>query len=272
MRPHETIIQKIYEKTKSMEPKKLAIIQVGDNKSSNLYISIKKKRLAEVGFFHEHIRFPEEISYEQFVDQIKLTANDDSIDAMIVQLPIPKHLLPALEEIPAYKDADGLTLRNQGLLFRAAPKDSYIAPATALGCIAFLEAHSVRLEGSQVAIFGKSMLVGKPIACLLQERGATVVVLSRKDQKQKSLSSKCDILIAAMGAPHYVTPDYVKENAFVVDIGVTKVEENVLGDVHSDVREKARFVSSTKGDIGPLTVAFLISNIMECSRLRNERL
>ena len=270
MRPHNEVIEEIYERAKASPPRKLAIIQVGDNPSSNLYISIKKKRLTEVGFLHEHIRLPEEIEYEEFSQNIRRYGEDDSIDAIIVQLPIPKNLLPALEEIPPYKDADGLTMYNQAMLFRASQRGSYIAPATALGCIAFLDAYSIKLEGAKVAIFGKSLLVGKPIVCMLQERGATVVILSRKDQRQYILSCHCDVLISAMGAPHYITPEYVKKDAFVVDIGVTKIDGNLFGDVHPDVRHTARFVSSTRGDIGPLTVAFLISNIISCHSMRHK--
>jgi methylenetetrahydrofolate dehydrogenase (NADP+)/methenyltetrahydrofolate cyclohydrolase len=267
-KPHLRTVEQIYALARSLAPKKLAIVQVGDNQASNLYISIKQKRLAEVGFLYQHFRLDEGINKNEFEEVLKSCARDDSIDGIIVQLPIPQQLFPSLELIPPHKDADGITLYNQALLFRQADPRSYLAPATALGCMAFLEAHLVSISGIQVAVFGKSFLVGKPIACLLQASGASVVSLSRHDQNQQRLSSCCDILIAAMGSPNYITPDYVKPGAFVVDIGVTKVGEKVLGDVHPDVEQRARFVSKTKGDIGPLTVAFLISNLMKCSELR----
>ena len=263
-----TIANNIYTKALQSGPKKLAIIQVGNNESSNLYISIKKKRLEEIGFRYDHAKLEEDISYNSFETQIQLSASDASVDGIIVQLPIPQYLLPALEKIPYYKDADGITLRNQAMLFRGAPEETYIAPATAIACLAFLDFHEVQLKGSQVALFGKSFLVGKPILSLLQQRGSTVVALSRFDPKQAALSSQCEVLISAMGCPHYITPEYVKHGAFVIDIGITKVLDQVFGDVHPEVAEKAAFVSKTKGHIGPLTVAFLISNLMKCANLK----
>lgn len=268
--PHMRVVEDIYSRARTLSPKKLAIIQVGDNQASNLYISIKQKRLKEVGFLYEHLRFPEEVSKSEFDDAVKSCADNSSVDAIIVQLPIPRHLLPSLELIPPYKDADGVTLYNQALLFRQADPETYIAPATALGCIAFLKAHSIDVSGKQVAVFGKSFLVGKPICSLLQADGATVVSFSRQDPKQKELSSRCEILVAAIGVPNYITPEYVKPGAFIVDIGTTKVDNKIVGDVHSDVREKAAFVSTTRGGIGPLTVAFLISNLIKCSELKDK--
>ena len=269
---HLKIAEQIYALARSLPPKKLAIVQIGNNQASNLYISIKQKRLTQVGFLYEHFRLAEDVNKSEFEELLKFCSKDDSINGIIVQLPIPQQLLPSLELIPPYKDTDGITLYNQGLLFRQANPQNYLAPATALGCMAFLEAHLVPVSGIQVAVFGKSFLVGKPITCLLQASGATVVSLSRHDQNQQRLSSCCDILIAAMGSPNYITPDYVKTGAFVVDIGVTKVGEDVFGDVHPDVMQKARFVSKTKGDIGPLTVAFLISNLIKCYELKKEKI
>ena len=185
-----------------------------------------------------------------------------------MQLPLPKHInIEILDAIPPYKDVDGLTLINQGMLSKNYDINKYIIPCTALACMHFLRKHNIHLRGSHVAVFGRSNLVGKPIATLLQDAGATVVILNQHDLNQQVLSQKCDVLISAIGLPHYISKNHVKQNAFVVDIGISQVNNKLLGDVHPSVYEQTLTVTPTIDGIGPLTVAFLMQNLLKCHKL-----
>jgi 5,10-methylene-tetrahydrofolate dehydrogenase/methenyl tetrahydrofolate cyclohydrolase len=246
----------------------LVIIQVGDNKASNLYISIKKARLKSLGWHCIHVRLDSGVTKSDFEHEIRKYSNDESVHGIIVQMPLPSHLMSSIDKIPHYKDVDGITIQNQGMLFKGYPEDDYIAPCTALACMHFIKSYEVNLIGKHVAVIGKSFLVGKPISILLQAQGASVVNINKHDTKQQELTSKCSVVISAVGSPHFVTKDYVKENAFVVDIGVSKVGEKVFGDIDPSVYEKTPHISSVKGGIGPLTVAFLVKNLLKCYTIR----
>lgn len=268
---HE-IASKIYEsilKRTSINnfiPPCLAIIQLGDHPPSNSYIKIKKTKLAELKWNCKHFRLPSDITNDEFRKTLSSISENEEIDGVIVQLPLPQHITPDhIDLIPYHKDVDGVTVINQGRLFKG--YSDYIAPCTALGCIHFLEANKVQIRGSHIAVIGRSILVGRPIAMMLQHRGATVVTLHQEDQDQARLARECGVLISAIGVPHHITPSYIKPGAFVVDIGVTKVDGMILGDVHPSVRQVARFVSPTTGGIGPLTVAYLMSNLLNCREL-----
>ena len=244
-------------------PPKLGIVQVGDNPASNKYISIKKNRIEKLGWDAEHVKLDHQASEEEFKKVVLQMSNDKNTDGIIVQLPLPKHYTNAfLDLIPYTKDVDGLTIINQGKLFRGFNEKDYLAPCTAKACIYFLEQNHVNIRGAHVAVLGRSNLVGAPIGILLQQRGATVIQVNQFDKSQSELTRLCDVMVSAIGVPWYVTKEYVKPGAFLVDIGVSEVDGNLLGDVHAEVREIAN-VSPSKGGIGPLTVAFLMSNLLQ---------
>ena len=248
----------------------LGIIQIGDDERSNKYIKVKQKKLAEMGWTCIHRKLYETISNTDFSNIIYQLVLDDSVHGIIAQLPMPKHIESrTFDDVPYDKDVDGLTLANQGMLFKDYMHGRSVAPCTALACMHFLQAHKVKIAGSHAAVFGRSCLVGRPISMMLQHSGATVVSINQEDKNQSILSRNCDILVSAMGVPHYITTDYVKQNAFVVDIGITQVENKMLGDIHPDVASHARWVSPTKDGIGPLTVAFLMFNLLKCFCLQN---
>jgi methylenetetrahydrofolate dehydrogenase (NADP+)/methenyltetrahydrofolate cyclohydrolase len=242
----------------------LSIIQAGDDPASNLYIKIKKQRLAEIGFECKHIRLDLSIAKQDFERVILDESKNPEVHGLIVQFPLPEHLKDSVDMIPHYKDVDGITVLNQGMLFKGYPESKYVAPCTAIGCMHFLSGYKVALKGARVAVFGKSALVTKPLISLLQNQGATVISFNRFDQNQAELSSKCEVLISAIGKGKYITKDFVQENAFVVDIGLSMVDGKLVGDVSECVLEKTQYISASRGGIGPLTVACLISNLVHC--------
>lgn len=248
-------------------PPKLGILQVGNLSVSNKYIGIKKKKIEMLNWSVEHIKLSENASETSFCDEIIRMSEDEEIDGIIIQLPVPSmYRSNFLDLIKPCKDVDGLTTINQGKMFRGFDEKTYLAPCTAKGCLYFLEANKIQLKGAQVAVLGRSSLVGGPIGILLQQKGATVVHVNQEDENQQALTKHCDILISAIGVPWYVSKEFVKHDAFVVDIGLTDVNGRTLGDVHPEVSEKA-YVSPSKGGIGPLTVAFLMKNLGESYKM-----
>ncbi len=247
---------------------KLGIIQIGDNPASNQYIRIKKKKLEEIGFHWEHIRLDDDVDESEFISAITSMSDDLNIHGIIVQLPIKANMLRHLDLIPHYKDVDGITSINQGRLYKGV--DSvYIAPCTPLGIMHFLKQHNIEMSGKRIAIFGKSFLVGRPIAALLQAQGASVITINKSDPNPQDLSIKADIVISAIGIPHYITKNFIQTNALVIDVGVSVVNGITMGDVSPDVLEKTKFVTGCKGGIGPLTVAFLAYNLVQCYKFKS---
>lgn len=264
-----TSIAALQAKGNCVRSPKLGIIQVGDNPASNKYITIKKNRINQLGWEVVHVKLQDDESL--FRAQIVRMSEDDSVDGIIVQLPLPKHYNNTfLDLIPYYKDVDGLTTINQGKLFRGADEATYLAPCTAKACIYFLEQNHIQLSGAHVAVLGRSNLVGAPIGVLLQQRGATVLQVNQADTRQAEMTVLCDVLISAIGVPFYITKEYVKPGAFVVDIGLSNLDGILVGDVHDEVQATA-CVSPSRGGIGPLTVAFLMHNLFQSYLLSRER-
>ena len=261
------LANEIYATLESLNMKRsLGIIQVGDLAASNKYINIKKKRLEMLKWKVRHDKLHELTDEDEFRSHVIDMGADPEIDGIIIQMPLPaKYQSNFIDLIPYYKDVDGLTTINQGKLFRSISNDSQILddclmPCTARACLHMLEANHINLRGTHVAILGRSSLVGRPISILLQNKGATVVHLNQADKNQESLCKACDVVISAIGIPNYVTQDYVKPGAFVIDIGLSEINGTLVGDVHEEVQQIA-FVTPSRGGIGPLTVAFLMDNL-----------
>lgn len=277
----------------------LAIIQIGDDIPSSIYVGMKMKKCDENNYSYIHVKIDDMIanysifsnnqSYKRhlmpILDSVLQSDNNDQpkkrklrnivqqlsniqfIDGVLIQLPLPQDLLGCIEEIPWYKDVDGLTSYNQGMLFRNAEQYKYFAPCTPLACMYILQNMCTDICTKNIAVFGKSNLVGKPITAMLQSAGASVISIDKHNPAQHELSSICDGIISAMGLPHYITPKYLKKDAFFIDIGVRKIQKKLFGDLHDNAKVKTSWYTPHVKGIGPLTIWFLMENLRKSRQL-----
>lgn len=248
----------------------LTVIQVGDNKASNIYIKNKKNACDEVGIKCNIIKFPETISEELVINEINRLNNDISVNGIIVQLPLPSNFNEGviINEIDPIKDVDGLTYQNVGNLVL---ENEALISCTPLGVMELLKQYNVKLEGKNVCIVGRSNLVGKPLIQLFLQKNATVSICHSKSLDIKKYTKMADILVVAAGHPNLITKDMVKEDAVVLDVGINK-ENNVLcGDVDfKHVSEKASLITPVPGGVGPMTVACLLKNVVKAYLHQNK--
>ena len=245
---------------------KLGIIQIGQNPASNLYIKYKIARLNTIGWPVEHLKLEANSTIEDLSQYITTLSSRST--GLIIQLPLPEGIDKSIiNKIPAEKDVDGLTLINQGKLI--AGDLSGLVPCTPLACIRILAAMQVDLKGRRVCIFGKSPLVGVPLALLLLREGASVTIINRNDPNPADISRKCDIVISAIGKKHYITQDFVNPNAIVVDIGTTIVDGKSYGDIAPGV--SAAYVTPHLGTVGPMTIACLGQNLAAAYMVQNAK-
>ena len=248
----------------------LTVIQVGDNKASNIYIKNKKNACDEVGIKCNIIKFPETISEELVINEINRLNNDISVNVIIVQLPLPSNFNEGviINEIDPIKDVDGLTYQNVGNLVL---ENEALISCTPLGVMELLKQYNVKLEGKNVCIVGRSNLVGKPLIQLFLQKNATVSICHSKSLDIKKYTKMADILVVAAGHPNLITKDMVKEGAVVIDVGINK-ENNVLcGDVDfKHVSEKASLITPVPGGVGPMTVACLLKNVVKAYLHQNK--
>jgi len=251
---------------------RLAVIVVGDDPASQVYVRQKERACKEVGLISRIIRLPETCTQSQLSYAISKQADDWSVVGVLVQLPLPAHLdeKEALSHIPAYKDVDGFSHVNVGRMWKGESAKHYAC--TPLGIINLFKEINIDLAGKHVVIVGRSNTVGKPLAALCLEQNATVTVCHSKTQNLKMITQQADVLIVAVGKPHLITADMVKPNAVVVDVGINRVpklDENgletgdtkLVGDVDFDaVKEVASYITPVPGGVGPLTVAQLMVN------------
>lgn len=247
----------------------LVVIQIGDNKASNVYIKNKKKACLEVGIKFEHIKFNETISEDLVINEIKRLNDDISVNGILVQLPLPIGFDEGkiINAINPLKDVDGLTYQNVGNLVL---ENECLVSCTPLGVMELLKEYGVALEGKNACIVGRSNLVGKPLIQLLLKENATVSVCHSKSLDIKNYTKNADILIVAVGHPNLITKDFIKEGAVVIDVGINK-EGNVLcGDVAFDeVSKKASLITPVPGGVGPMTVACLLKNVIKAYKVQN---
>ena len=247
----------------------LAVIQVGDNEASKVYVGQKEKLANELGYKFIHKVFDKDIKQEELIQCIEKLNTDESIDGILVQMPLPNHLDASLVQnaINSYKDVDGLTFINAGRLVQGMPS---LVPCTPKGIIDLLDEYKIKIEGSQVVVIGRSVLVGKPIANLLTNRNASVTICHSKTDDISKYSKMADILIVAVGKPHIVTKNMVKDGAIVVDVGINRVDGKILGDVDTDeVVEIAGKITPVPGGVGLTTVLSLLENVVQAAKEQN---
>jgi len=248
--------------SKGLTPPKLACIIVEGNKASEVYVASKEKACASVGMESVIVRLKEDITKEQLKMEIEKLNNDDSVSGILLQLPLPSHLddKEATNWISPKKDVDCLTFENLGALFSAR---HIIAPCTATGIIKILNHENINIVGKNVVVIGRSLLVGKSVANLLEQKNATVTICHSKTKDLEMVCKNADILVVAIGKPNFVNENYVKKDAVVIDVGINRTDNGLIGDVDfSSVKDIASYITPVPGGVGPLTVACLLENTL----------
>ena len=248
---------------------KLAIVLVGDNPASQIYVASKERACAEVGMESVVVRLPENSDQNTVEKTVSELCLDETINGVMVQLPLPKTLneKPVLELIPFEKDVDGLTSANAGRLFHG---EKCLVPCTPKGVIALLKEYDIPLSGKNAVIIGRSNLVGKPLSILLLNENCTVTVCHSKTEGLSDFTKKADILVVAIGKDRFVKSDMVKPDAVVIDVGINRTEDGLHGDVdYQSVKEIVGYITPVPGGVGPMTVAMLLQNTVEAFNLQN---
>lgn len=246
---------------------KLAVIMVGDDPASKVYVRNKSRACEDVGIEYEEYLLPAKTTREELLELIEKLNNDERVHGILVQSPLPEGLdaNEAFRTILPKKDVDGFHPVNVGKL--SLNQDCFVS-CTPYGIIKMLEAYNVPIEGANAVIIGRSNIVGKPLAQCLLNKNATVTICHSKTKNLKEITKKADILIAAIGKSKFVTEDMVKENATVIDVGINRNEEGKLvGDTDfENIKEKVSFITPVPGGVGPMTIAMLMYNVVKAAK------
>lgn len=265
LRTAEVIRKKIAEEVqKQDEEVTLAIIYVGDDSSSLIYLGSKLKACEEVGIKTRIFNLQENTSQKDILNIINELNKDEKISAIMVETPLPKHIdtEAVLNTINPIKDVDGLSFANQGKLIKGLP---CVVPATAQGVLTLLKNNNIDIAGKNVVVVGRSTIVGKPLAMLFLKENATVTIAHSHTHNLKEVTKKADILAVAVGKPKFITADMVKKDAVVVDIGINRVMGKICGDVDfENVQTVASYISPVPKGVGPMTTAILLQNVLKC--------
>lgn len=251
---------------------RLAVIIVGSDPASEVYVRNKQRTCEELGIRSDHIALPAETSKEELLACIEELNVDPEVHGILVQLPLPAQIAEDEEEILSHidprKDVDGFHPVNVGHLVLGAPG---LRPCTPAGCIRMLDYAGIPIEGAHAVIIGRSNIVGKPMAHLLLERNATVTICHSRTQNLAAIARTADILVAAVGRPRFVTADMVKEGATVIDVGINRIApKQLIGDVDFDAAAAvAGAITPVPGGVGLLTVAMLMENVVQAAKAQN---
>ena len=250
-------------KNKTGKTPGLAVVLVGDDPASAVYVKNKNKTCKNIGFqSFEHI-LPENTSEDKLLNLINELNNDDQVNGILVQLPLPSHISSKkiLVSINPQKDVDGFHLENVGRLVTG---NALFKPCTPAGIIKLLDEYKIEIEGKNAVIIGRSNIVGKPVSFLLLERNATVTICHSRTKDLPSITRSADILIAAIGKPNFVSLDMVKNNAVVIDVGINRLDGKLVGDVDfTSVSKQASLITPVPGGVGPMTIAMLMENTLQ---------
>lgn len=253
-------------KTKEITPK-LAVIMVGDNSASQVYVRNKSKACEKAGIEFEEFLFDNDTTEEKLLDTIDMLNKDESVHGILLQSPVPKHIniQKAFEKISPKKDVDGFNAVNVGKL--SIGQDAFIS-CTPYGIIKMLEEYNIETEGKHTVILGRSNIVGKPMIQCMLNKNATVTVCHSRTKNIAEITRNADILIAAIGKPKFVTEDMVKDDVVVIDVGINRMEDGTLcGDVDfENVSKKASYITPVPGGVGPMTIAMLIYNVVKAAK------
>ena len=248
----------------------LTVILIGDLMPSQIYVRNKQKSANEIGLKSDVIKYPEAVEEKVVLDKIKELNKDETVSGILVQLPLPKHInkQKIIEAINPFKDVDGFHPINVGNL--SSGYESSI-PCTPLGCYLLIKKIEPNLSGKKAVVVGRSNLNGKPMTQLLLKENCTVTITHSKTEDLKAECLKADIIVAAVGIPELVKGDWVKKDAIVIDVGINKTDKGIIGDVAFDeVSKNAKALTPVPGGVGPMTIACLLKNTIDCfKRLQN---
>jgi methylenetetrahydrofolate dehydrogenase (NADP+)/methenyltetrahydrofolate cyclohydrolase len=247
----------------------LATVLVGDDPASHVYINLKQKHAEAIGIEARDIRLPADTSQEEVLALLATLNADDSIDGMLVQLPLPPHLdeNAIVEAVSPAKDIDGIHPYNAGCLVLGRPA---LVPGTPLGVMRMLEEYEIETRGARAVVVGRSNIVGKPMAHLLLQAHATVTVCHSRTQDLQRHTLDADILVAAVGHLHVVGADMVKAGATVIDVGMNRTDDGLFGDVDPGAAARAAFITPVPGGVGPMTIAMVLKNTVTAAKARRE--
>jgi 5,10-methylene-tetrahydrofolate dehydrogenase/methenyl tetrahydrofolate cyclohydrolase len=256
----------------------LSVILVGDRTDSKTYVAMKQKKCRELGIFSKLIKLEEDVSEDKIIKIIRDLNNDDKINGILIQLPLPKHLNEntILSSVKLSKDVDGFHFENIGRL--SVDKQPLFVPCTPKGCLEILDRYKIDLCGKNICILGRSAIVGLPLSLLLLYRNATITICHSKTENISEITKQADILIAACGRTEMVKKDWIKDNCIIIDIGINskpdtsrKLGYRLVGDVDfNDVKEKVKYITPVPGGVGPMTIAMLMKQTIESTKRENE--
>jgi len=246
----------------------LSVILIGDFAPSQIYVRNKEKNSKEVGITSEVIKYSKDVTEEEILEKIEELNNNDNVSGILVQLPLPTHISKEkiINAIKPSKDVDGFHPINVGNLSAGYKA---IVPCTPLGCLLLIKKVEKNLIGKHAVIIGRSNLNGKPMAQLLLKEDCTVSIVHSKTKDLKAECQKADILVAAVGVANLVKGDWVKKDSIIIDVGINKVADKIVGDVDFDqVKDKVKAITPVPGGVGPMTIACLLKNTLECFKAR----
>jgi methylenetetrahydrofolate dehydrogenase (NADP+)/methenyltetrahydrofolate cyclohydrolase len=245
----------------------LVTVLVGDDPASDVYIRLKHKAAVAAGIDATDLRLPEETTESELLAKVEELDADPQVDAILVQLPLPKQIDEAkvIRALAPAKDVDGFHPINAGQLYLGEPT---LVPATPRGVMAMLAEHDVELSGAHAVVIGRSAIVGKPMAHLLLQQNATVTICHSRTKDLARHTLEADVLVAAVGVPGMVTPDMVKPGGVVIDVGINRTDDGIVGDVDPGAADVAGYLTPVPGGVGPMTIACLLEYAVRCARYR----
>ncbi len=248
----------------------LAVIIVGEDPASKVYVNNKKKACEALGIISEEYALPENTTQEELLSLIDTLNKKESINGILCQLPLPKHLDEeiVINAISSEKDVDAFHPVNVGKIMQG---NYDFVPCTPAGIMEMLDYEGIEIAGKTCVVIGRSNIVGKPMSMLLLHKNGTVTICHSRTQNLKEVCRNADILVAAVGRPNFVTADMVKENAVVIDVGINRVDGKLVGDVNfNEVCEKASYITPVPGGVGPMTIAMLMQNTLTAAKKQNK--
>jgi methylenetetrahydrofolate dehydrogenase (NADP+) / methenyltetrahydrofolate cyclohydrolase len=255
----------VAEEVRELGRLRLVTLQVGEDPASTIYLRRKHEAAEEAGIDSDDRKLPERLSQDELLGIVADLNADDAVTGILVQLPLPPQIDEAriIRAVAPVKDVDGFHPFNAGQLYLGRPT---LVPATPLGIMALLAEHRVPLEGAEAVVVGRSDIVGKPIAHLLLQANATVTICHSRTADLPRHTLEADVLVVAVGSPEIVTQDMVKQGAAVVDVGINRTDDGIVGDVAPDAADVAAFVTPVPGGVGPMTIAMLLRNTIKAAR------
>ncbi len=264
------IIDKLQKKIQSFSRTlRMDIILIGENPASEVYVETKMKLAQKLGvecFIH---KFFDTVSEQEILKVMNALNKNSHVDGYIVQLPLPAHisLEKIVKTIDPLKDIDGFSYQNTGMLYHDVSPDQYLRPATGDAVIALLQAYNISVSGKNIVVIGKGFIVGKPIALMLLEEGATVTICHDATKNLSHFTKSADIIVSATGVKHLITSDMISKGTILIDVGFTKIGDTLFGDIDPNCIKKASYISPVPGGVGPLTVTMLLVNLVKAYTL-----